>query len=161
MKFRCWYPRGVGCCWFFFLPLLCFFFNWRGSFVFDSNWVSTQLRLDNGREERYWFTLCTSEVVGDGVGDRKFDEGWRAGVCWAGWFGLIVILLFPGEGIFFLGFFCFFVGCFLGRFQSFWFRFNYYECWDVNILGIGTSFPNLRWGGASRAGRNPKRSSPF
>jgi hypothetical protein len=57
------------------------------------------------------FTLCALEVVGDGVGDRKFDEGWRAGARWDGWFGLIIILLIPGEGDFLFVFFLFFVFC--------------------------------------------------
>ena len=47
-----------------------------------------------------------SSVTGLGI---ENSEGWRAGARWAGWLGLIIILLIPGEGgFFFIDFFLFF-----------------------------------------------------
>ena len=60
-------------------------------FVLSNKSVSTMA------ERNAWFTLCTLEVVGDGVGFENSVEGsGAAGVDARGWFeGLLLFLLIP------------------------------------------------------------------
>ena len=98
--------------------------------------------------------------VGDGV---EIEASLVVGVGVGSVVGLVCLLLFcwfPGEGKFFIFHVFLFFFPFFGRFRFFLFCQQYII--DIVILfKLGLNFPRSGGGGASRAGKNPKRPTLF
>ena len=100
--------------------------------------------------------------VGDGV---EIEASLVVGVGVGSVVGLVCLLLFcwfPGEGKFFIfhGFLFFF--SFLRSFSIFFVLSTiYYRYCNIILLKLGLNFPRSGGGGASRAGKNPKRPTLF
>ena len=97
--------------------------------------------------------------VGDGV---EIEASLVVGVGVGSVVGLVCLLLFcwfPGEGKFFI-FHVFF--SFLRSFSIFFVLSTiYYRYCNIILLKLGLNFPRSGGGGASRAGKNPKRPTLF